>query len=205
MPPSSPHPRGFDFSLHMRRLCEDVVARTPELAYVGLARVAVGFSQARVRSNHGMYASLTPMRFAGGQICTVRRGRRYGIQRVHDSAGREMLYILRFYLPRFLDRPFEEKLTTVFHELWHVGPAFDGDLRRHEGRCYAHGSSQKDYDAHARALADRWLASGPPPELYDFLRYSFGELVERHGRVFGLKVANPRLIPMDSQPTLTDR
>ena len=30
----------------------------------------------------------------------------------------------------FLDQTFEEKLVTVFHELYHISPAFDGDLRR---------------------------------------------------------------------------
>ena len=63
-----------------------------------------------------------------------------------------MLYILNFYLPRFLDLPFREKLTTMLHELWHIGPKFDGDVRRLGGRCFAHGSSQKQYDAHVEAL-----------------------------------------------------
>ena len=63
-----------------------------------------------------MFASLTPMRFAGGQTHVVRRQRRWAIQRLYGPDGREMLYILTFYLPRYLDLPFREKLTTVLHE-----------------------------------------------------------------------------------------
>ena len=88
----------------------------------------------------------------------------------------------------------EEKLSTVVHELWHVGPRFDGDLRRHDGRCWAHGHSQEKYNAEARQLALRWLALGPPPQTHEFLRLRFGELARRHGRVFGQKIPTPKLI-----------
>jgi hypothetical protein len=107
-----------------------------------------------------------------------------------------MLYILNFYLPRYLDLPFREKLSTVMHELWHVGPSFDGDVRRFGSRCYAHGSSQKRYDAHVERLLDRWLALNPPEPLYGFLRLNFRELGARRGRVYGSKVPAPKLTPV---------
>ncbi|NQU23810.1 MAG: hypothetical protein HQ567_21220 [Candidatus Nealsonbacteria bacterium] len=171
-----------------------MIARVERLAHIDMSRVAVGFSQTRKTTGHGMYASLTPMRFAGGQTHTVRRGRRWGVQRLHDATGREMLYIVNFYLPRFLNLEFREKLTTVVHELWHVGPKFDGDVRRFAGRCFAHGSSQKRYDATVDVLVDRWLAAGPPDALYTFLRGGFRDLIARHGRVYGRKVPAPKLI-----------
>ncbi|MEN6458849.1 MAG: hypothetical protein ABFC63_07955 [Thermoguttaceae bacterium] len=192
-----PPQTGFDFTLHMRALCVDVVARLDQLGHIDMSRVAISFAQTRRADNQGMYASLTPLRFAGGRLYAVRRKRRWGMQRLYDAEGREMLYILEFYLPRFLNLPFREKLTTVLHELWHVGPKFDGDLRRLGGRCYAHGASQKQYDVHAAALLDRWLSLNPPEALYDFLRSNFRELVAAHGRVFGRKIPNPKLVPLD--------
>ena len=97
-----------------------------------------------------------------------------------------------------MDLSFNDKLTTVFHELWHVSPNFDGDIRRHPGRCYAHTGSQKNYDAHVSRLVDRWLSLAPPLEVYGFLRYTYRELVARHGRVFGTKIRTPKLIPVES-------
>ncbi len=191
-------PAGFDFTAHMRRVCEDMVGRVPALGHIDFGRVAVSFCQTRKAVSHGLYASLTPLRFAGGRTETVRHGRRWGIQRLTDSAGREMLYLLNFYLPRYLELGFREKLTTIVHELWHVSPEFDGDLRRFGGRCYAHSGSQKRYDAHAAALAERWLAAGPAPALYGFLQYSFHELAARHGRIYGRKIPTPKLFPLDS-------
>lgn len=187
---------GFDFTLHIRRLCDDMVGRLEELHHVDMSRVAVSFSQTRRTGSLGMYASLTPLRFAGGKTEMVRRKRRWGIQRVCSPDGRQMLYILNFYLPRFFDLPFREKLVTTLHELWHIGPDFDGDVRRLGGRCFAHGKSKKGYDAYIETLLDHWLSLSPPESLYDFLRLKFRDLRIRHGRVFGRRVPTPKLVPL---------
>lgn len=185
---------GFDFTAHMRALCEDIAHRLPKLGHIDMDRVAVSFSQARKRVRHGLYATLTPMRFADGALLTHRRGQRYTVQRLYAPDGREMLYILSFYLPRFLDETFREKLVTVFHELWHVSPRFDGDIRRHPGRCHVHTGSQREYDRQMGQLADEWLALDPPESLSSFLHHDFDTLYRRHGGIYGVKVPHPKLI-----------
>ncbi len=174
-----------------------MAVRLEPLRHVDVERVAFSFSQTRKPVAHGCYASLTPLRFPGGATEGVRRGRRWRIPQVRDSTGREMLYILTFYLPRFLDMPFAAKLATIIHELWHISPRFDGDIRRFRGRCYAHSGSRQRYDAHSSALARNWLALGPPEEIYEFLRHDFQELVRRHSRVFGQRFPTPKLVPVD--------
>lgn len=57
---------GFDFTARIRPICADMTRRVPELAHIDFGRVAVSFRQARKAVSHGMYASLTPLRFAGG-------------------------------------------------------------------------------------------------------------------------------------------
>jgi hypothetical protein len=106
-----------------------------------------------------------------------------------------MLYLLAFYLPRFLNQSFEEKLTTIVHELWHISPAFDGDLRRHNGRCFAHGPSQREFDELAGRLARQWLSRSPPEELFAFLCLSFAELNARYGGIYGMRFERPKLLP----------
>ena len=190
-------PAGFDFTRHMRRVCADMAGRLPELAHIDPDRVAISYSQARTRARHGLQATLTPMRFAEGSLTGLRRGRRYTVQRLFDASGRETLYILSFYLPRFADLEFGEKILTTLHELWHIGAKFDGDLRRHAGRCYAHTHSQKRYDETVRQLADRYLETAPCQELIALLRLSFRELQERHGGVYGTRIPHPKLIPIE--------
>ena len=102
-----------------------------------------------------------------------------------------MLYILNFYLPRFLDLPLDEKLTTVAHELWHIGPRFDGDLRRFRGRCYAHSGSQRKYDAQVKRLVAAWLAAAPPAGMFEFLSSCLSRVV---------RPARPHFRPEDRRP-----
>jgi len=189
---------GFDFTSAMRCLCSDMTSRLPELRHIDLKRVAISLCQARKNVSHGIYASLTPLRFEAGAKTTLRRGRRYGVEPVCDSLGREYLYILSFYLPRFMNTGLEEKLSTVVHELWHISPAFDGDLRRHAGRCYAHGRSEREYDARMQRLAQIWLTLDPPDHLYDFLMGDCDELIAEHGQITGTHWVNPQLIPLDA-------
>jgi predicted metallopeptidase len=187
-------PSGFDFTATMRGLCQDLCTRLEALKHIDVNRIAIRYCQARKRVAHGLQASLTPLRFEGGHRQRQLRGRTWSIQQLYDAHGQEMLYLLSFYLPRFQDRPFAEKLSTVIHELWHVGPQFDGDLRRHPGRCYAHTHSQKQYDAQMQQLAAEWLALAPPSDLYEFLRLDFRQLAQRYGYIVGQSIPTPKLV-----------
>lgn len=185
----------FDFSLAMRRLCEDISQRMDEFQHLRTDEMAVAFAQARSRVRHGLQAKLTPMRFENG-LLTARRGERtWTVQRLYRGE-REMLYILTFYLPRFLDQPFREKMITVFHELYHISPLFNGDIRRMGGRYHAHSHSQKEYDRLMEVFVDRYLAQRPPKHLYAFLTRSFRQLQREHGAVVGIQVPIPKLIPV---------
>ncbi len=190
----------FDFTTAMRRLCSDVCARVPDFHHVRMDEVAVAFAQARRKVSWGLQAKLTPMRFEGGALTTSRHGRTWTVQRLYEGE-REMLYILTFYLPRFQDQPFREKLVTVLHELYHIGARFDGDIRRHEGRYHVHSHSQKEYDARMAEYVDEYLATSPPRELSDFLRLKFATLARRHGGIVGVQVPIPKLLPVAARST----
>lgn len=166
----------------------------PELSHIDVSQLAFAFAQAKNRSSYGTYATLTPMRFEGGSLFTTKRGSRYTVQRLYSKSGKELLYIVTFYMPRFMDVDLVEKLSTVIHELYHISPDFNGDIRRFPGRCYAHSGSQKDYDAEMDRMAERWLDSKPPEHVYDFLKYRFDELASKYGPVYGAKIKNPKLV-----------
>jgi predicted metallopeptidase len=185
----------FDFTRAIGRLCDDISGRLDEFLHIDMSRVAVTFAQTRRSVSHGLQAKLTPMRFEGGALTSRRRGRTWTVQRLH-LGGREMLYILTFYLPRFLDQSFQEKMVTVLHELYHISPQFDGDIRRMHGRYHVHSHSQKEYDLQMEQFADRYLAMNPPEVLHSFLNDNFSTLSRRHGGVVGLRVPIPKLIPL---------
>ncbi len=188
--------RGFDFTRYMHLLCADISQRLDVFGFLRPNEIAYSFSQTRKAGYYGAHASLTPMRFENGSLVGVRSGRRYRAQRLYNKNGCEMLYILRFYMPRFQNLSFEEKLTTVLHELWHVSPDFNGDIRRHEGRCHVHTHSQKEYDRQMRILGLHYISLDPPESLLDPLRLDFHNLAARCGPVFGARIARPKLIPL---------
>jgi hypothetical protein len=43
---------------------------------------------------------------------------------------------------------------------------------------------------------ERYLATDPDPDLTDFLRTTFVQLLQRHGSVRGLSVSRPKLLPL---------
>lgn len=191
--------QAFDFCRAMRRLCADVCRRLPVFQHIDMDQVAVAFAQTRSGVTHGLQAKLTPMRFEAGAM-TTRRGRQlWTVQRLFQGEE-EMLYILTFYLPRFLNLTYREKLVTVFHELYHVSPAFDGDIRRWDGRCYVHSQSEKEYDRQMEEHVDEYLGMKPPLPLRHFLRYTFRGLERRFGAVVGIQIPIPKLIPLAEEP-----
>jgi predicted metallopeptidase len=176
-------------------LTADVVRHCPELGHIDVSRLLFGITQARSGRAHGLQARVTPLRFRNGQLTRRRHGVTYQVQRYFVD-GREMLYLVTFCLPRFLDQKFDDKFITLFHELYHIGPAFDGDLRRHEGRYALHSHSKCRYDAHMAQFARTYLNNGADQPLYSFLRLDFAQLEHRHGSVVGVVVPRPRLLPI---------
>lgn len=187
----------FDFCGHIRSLCAAVVTQIEAFYHINLDRVLFGVTVARNRRLHGLQARVTPMRFAHGEMTRRIRGLDYQVQRFrHD--GREILYLMTFCLPRFLNQSFHEKMVTVFHELFHISPAFDGDLRRHEGRYSVHSHSQKEYDQEMANLVRQYLNGRADPRLHAFLRLDFAQLHEKHQGVIGVMLPRPRIFPVPS-------
>ncbi len=138
---------------------------------------------------------MTPLRFPRGELRRRRRDATFQVQR-YFLGDHEFLYLMTFCLPRFQDQDFDDKLITLFHELYHIGPEFDGDLRRHHGRYQLHTHSQRHYDKHMAGLAREYLATRPDPQLHDFLRLNFAQLEHLHGRVIGVVVPRPKMVPV---------
>lgn len=195
-PPDSGQPAGrpFDFCVGIQRLVMDIAIRCPDFRHLQTPRILVSVTQARGRHAHGLQARVTPLRFANGTLVRRRRGVPFHIQRFFNGEH-EYLYLMTFCLPRFLDQDFDQKFITLFHELYHISPAFDGDLRRHEGRYAFHSHSKRAYDERMVAYAREYLAGRPDPTIHAFLRLDFAQLQARHGAVTGIVVPRPKMIP----------
>ncbi|HEY3297989.1 MAG TPA: putative metallopeptidase [Armatimonadota bacterium] len=185
----------FDFSEAMHGLIRHITAVRPEFAHVRPEELLVSYIVTRSPGVHGIYASCQPLRFKGGERTHQHRGRTYSMPEVKMN-GKEMLYILYFAMPRFMNLDFETKMTTVFHELYHVSPKFNGDIRRFRGKNYAHGHSRKVFNQKVWGMASEYLAMPESSETTAFLRMSFDDLAREYGKVVGTKIRPPKPKPI---------
>ena len=191
-------PAPLDITKKFAEVCEEACLRCPAFAHIDMSRIRVTFTPSRNRSQYGLQAKLTPLRMKGGAEQSSRRGRTFRVQKFLVDET-ELLYLVTFVLPRFLDRPYEDKLVTIFHELYHVSERFDGDIRRHAGRYHAHSHSKCEYDEQMKRLVREYQAGKPDLSITEFLHYDYAELWKRHGGVFGTVLPRPKLIPVSTQ------
>jgi predicted metallopeptidase len=186
----------LNLTAELERLIRHIVASHGEFAHIDPSRVLVCVASTRGSSPHGVYAKIHPLRFPGGEaVQQVRRGRydlRYTMPTVAHN-GMEMLYVVYFMFPRFIDRPLKEKLITVFHELYHISPRFDGDIRRFPGRNFAHGGSTRRYNRMMERFVDEYLLHPESGAHIAFMDCDMAGLRERHRAIVGRKLPMPRI------------
>lgn len=181
----------FNYTENLERLIRHITAHIPDFNHIRPDQLNIVFSQAKVSGVHGVYATVHPLRFENGSLTTVRCNRTYKWPEIVED-GKDILYIITFYLPRFADLDFEVKLLTVIHELYHISPLFNGDIRRFPGKNYAHGHSRKKYDESISKYVQAYLSIPGAVEESDFLHSSFDTLKKQHGRVGGCSIRLPK-------------
>ncbi|MDR2346657.1 MAG: hypothetical protein LBE18_11365 [Planctomycetaceae bacterium] len=186
----------FDYTAALSRVCADVCFRVPALNHIDMERVAVCYSQTRHSAPVGTFACVVPLRFKDGSPTKITRSGEVTLHRYCSDLGVEYLYIIYFYIPRFIELRLSQKLETIVHELYHISPLFNGDIRRFAGRCSTHGTSQKKYDSIVKNFVEHWLKQNPPPQIWDFLRLDYKELIEMYGKLVGKKINFPKFIPV---------
>jgi predicted metallopeptidase len=168
----------------------------PEFGHIDPTRVLVCVSSTRGGGVHGTYAKIHPLRFEDGtRSRIITRGlRRYVYEMPTIShRGVDMLYVVYFLVPRFLNLTFREKMITLFHELFHISPEFNGDIRRFPGKNYAHGSSTKRYNSNIARLVDSYLEKHESVSLTAFLEGDMAAVRERYKAIVGRKMTAPQI------------
>jgi hypothetical protein len=179
----------------LESLIGDIIAGTPELSHIIPNKLLVCVSSGRPSAG-GSLAKIHPLRFEGGEkSVSTRRGRRNVVCTMPTirHQGEEILYVIYFLVPRFLELPFREKLITIFHELYHISPACDGDIRRFPGKNYAHGSSTKNYNVYMGKLVDIYLQQTADHSPLAFLEGNLAELRSRHRAIVARRLQAPRI------------
>lgn len=185
----------LNLTAELERLIADIAVRVEAFSHIDPRRLLICVNSGR-NSQHGTFAKIHPLRFHGGELSrVVKRGRsRIAciMPEVHHN-GTDMLYVIYFTLPRFMDRPLHDKLVTIFHELYHISPAFDGDIRRFPGRNFAHGSSTKRYNLLMAGFVEQYRRLPGSSERIDFLDADMAGLRLKYRAIVGRKMEMPKV------------
>ncbi len=229
----------INYTERISDLMRDIVSRVPRLSHIDADDVLV-FARSGRRGANGAVAtchciSMPPnepgyyfwRESDSGRMtrCTpwfVTRSPRVTVR------GRSLSYLISFALPRFCDQSLAgskkaryydgapewlAKLDTIVHELYHIDPGLKG-IRRVQRRdgCAASMSHGHAFLEQVADLVREYLATGPDPSSYEFLRYDFAGLEARFGGVVGTTFRTfpsfPQRynepLPAEAAPTLPD-
>ncbi len=126
-------------------IIREIALHCEAFSHVDARRVLVCMATNRSNASGGTFGKLVPLRFKGGAGTLRYKGRLYTMPRVRHG-GVDQRYIIYFYHPRFFNLSPIEKLKVVFHELYHISPDFNGDIRRLAARKASHGNSRERFD-----------------------------------------------------------
>ena len=176
----------LNYTEHLETLIAAWCRAYPQLGHIDMDRIIVAATRCRSKSSRGVYASVTSLR-SGRSCCVDRSGRRfYRWPRIRKD-GREALYLLKFYLPRFHNLTLRDKVSTILHELHHIHPRCNGEFRVFPGRNWAHGPSQREFERMFEGLRRDIMKRLGPLEKY-FLGCRFATLLKRYGSVYARRM-----------------
>lgn len=142
----------IDWSMGLVRMLRDIKLRVPELDHLEPDRILVTAGQARKRSR----ATIRP--YAFGETATRHSASGHLFKPLVKVGGRTIRYEIILRPLFFLRSTPLERLRTLFHELYHLAPRFDGTLaeeRRHSEL------PRKEFDAELVPLVKAYATVAP--------------------------------------------
>ena len=207
----------INYTERIALLMQDIVHRTPRLSFIDLSEVLV-FARFGRSEAEGAFATchcLTLPESEPGYFFwrdrdtgeLTRRSEWFVTKSPSVRLNQTSIkYLISFVIPRFCDQTLERsrkadlypgapgwlaKLDTVVHELYHIDPEETGIRRfmRADGSDSMRSHGPEFYEEVAE-MVKGYLASGPDPEMYEFLRDDFAGLNARYGGVVSTTFRN---------------
>jgi hypothetical protein len=207
----------INYTERIALLMQDIVRRTPRLAFINLKEVVV-FGRFGRSDAEGAYATCHCLTLPDSEpgyyfwrdrtTGELTRRTEWFVTKSPEVrvASTKIKYLISFVLPRFCDQTLERsrkadlypgaprwvaKLDTIVHELYHIDPDEGGIRRvvRADGSDSPRSHGPMFYEEVAE-MVNAYLASGPDPSLYHFLEDDFEGLASRHGGILATTFRN---------------
>ncbi|MFC1669647.1 putative metallopeptidase [Spirochaetota bacterium] len=160
-------------------------------SHINPEKVLVCISSNKKNYPGGTYGKLVPLRFEGGEETLKYQEKYYSIPSIFLN-GKKQLYIIYFYMPKFFDLSYKEKINIIFHELYHINPEFNGDIRRISKVKSAHGYSKKQFDLKYKRDIDSFNKYILQTPYLNFLKMDSRFLFANYKKVIGRRMKKPK-------------
>ncbi len=178
-------------------IIHDMIKSTDEFAGFDSNRILVCCASNRRDGRGATYGKLLPLRFKDGSEFIKHNGRYYTIPKVLIGKT-EMLYIIYLYIPRFFDLSARDKVNVLFHELYHINPGFNGDIRRMGNFKSAHGHSRKSFEERYIEYAESFFKNIKNSPYYNFLEMNSIELNRCFKKISYRRMKNVKPVLLES-------
>jgi predicted metallopeptidase len=174
--------KNFDYAHAVSKVCQRIIRSIPNLKHINIKQVGISIAPEK----NSLLAACVPMRDGGllnQQIEVPELCPKYA----------DLLYIIYFYAPQFINLNYKNKMETIVHELYHISPMFDGTLRRFPGRYSTHGFPARKYDQTVREMTKPLLEQ--PLCCAEFLKLNALNLTRKYGKVSYSLIHYPYILP----------
>ncbi len=145
----------LDLTDGLRIAAQDMINRIPDLQHIKLERVHFAVFFTRKASRTLTYARCYPLT---REIKT--KGRRsFKLSKVLTNSNLEARYLLAFAWERYWEMTPRDRLETLIHELYHIGPKFDGEARAFATGGW-HGQGRVWFDNIIHNLCEKYCPHG---------------------------------------------
>jgi len=191
----------IDITKVISHLIADITSRVQIFEHIKPDRLLVCTATNRRKCRSGTYGKLVPLRFENGSEALNYKGKCYSMPRIINN-GKQILYIVYLYIPRFFNLKPIEKLRVIFHELFHISPEFNGDIRRFGKIKISHGHSRKKFDSLFQNELNDFYNYIKMTRYIDFLEMDIDSLQKNFKKVLHRRMKVPKPLPIDSSVTV---
>ncbi len=176
------HSESINLTDVLSLIIHDMVKSTDEFKSFDMNKILICCASNRSDGRGAIYGKLSPLRFQDGSEIIKHNGRFYTIPKLKVN-NIEILYVIYFYIPKFFNLSAKDKVNVMFHELYHINPEFNGDIRRMGKFKSAHGHSRKSFEEKYIEYADAFFETIKEAPYYNFLQMKTEDIQEHFKKI----------------------
>jgi len=138
-------------------LISNIISKLDEFSHIDLNRIILSLKSSPKKEINSYYAEIKCLNNSANiKEVNGRLTKHYYCQSLLKN-GIPANYIIFFTIPDFINLDYKEKLITIMHELYHISPSFNGELRLFNNKKCLHGKYPDKYDEYMNYLAEIFL------------------------------------------------